>query len=165
MLSDIQSKLPALVKCRQLGFTLLELLIGIAILSALTLIAVPSYQGYVERAQVAQAMGDIRETEIVIARFISDNNGRLPESLADVGKDGVLDPWGRPYVYTDLTTAKGKGKARKDKKFNPINSAYDLYSVGKDGITKSQLDNKDSLDDVVRANDGRYVGLAAKYNN
>ena len=43
------------------------------------------------------------------------------------------DPWGRPYVYTDLSQKGSKGKARKDGKLNPINSDFDLYSLGEDG--------------------------------
>jgi general secretion pathway protein G len=44
-----------------------------------------------------------------------------------------------------------------------LNSDYDLYSVGKDGLTKPQITNKDSLDDVIRANDGRFIDLAANF--
>ena len=37
---------------------------------------------------------------------------------------------------------------------DPINSKFDLYSMGKDGVSQTQLTNKDSLDDIVWANDG-----------
>ncbi len=66
-------------------------------------------------------------------------------------------------MYQELASAPGKGKARKDRKLNPLNSDFDLYSLGKNGVSKTQLTNKDSLDDVVRANDGAFVGLAADY--
>lgn len=56
-------------------------------------------------------------------------------------------------------------KARKDRKLNPLNSDFDLYSLGKDGLSKPQLTNRDSLDDIVRANDGAFVGLAANYTH
>jgi general secretion pathway protein G len=52
---------------------------------------------------------------------------------------------------------------RRDKNVNPINSDFDLYSKGADKNSKMQLDNKVSLDDVVRANDGDFYGLASKY--
>jgi general secretion pathway protein G len=45
----------------------------------------------------------------------------------------------------------------------PINSDYDLYSEGKDGNSAPPLGAAQSLDDVVRANDGGYVGLAANF--
>ena len=38
-----------------------------------------------------------------------------------------------------------------------------LYSIGKDGLTKKPISQKDSLDDVLRANDGRFVDLASKF--
>jgi general secretion pathway protein G len=63
-----------------------------------------------------------------------------------------------------LSSAKGKGDARKDGKLNPINSDFDLYSRGKDKVYKPQLTQKDSLDDIVRAQDGAFVGLAADFS-
>ena len=41
--------------------------------------------------------------------------------------------------------------------------ADDLYSVGRDGKSASPLTAKDSLDDIVRGNNGAFVGLAADY--
>jgi general secretion pathway protein G len=62
-----------------------------------------------------------------------------------------------------ITGKKGLGGVRKDHKLNPINSDFDLYSTGRDGQTKTQITNKDSLDDIIRANDGGFVGLARNY--
>jgi len=45
----------------------------------------------------------------------------------------------------------------------PINSDFDLYSMGKDGRSVAPLTAKDSRDDIVRANDGGYVGLASEF--
>jgi general secretion pathway protein G len=75
----------------------------------------------------------------------------------------AIDPWGNPYVYVNLTAIKGHGKARKDRKLNPLNSDFDLYSMGKNGVTKPQITNRDSLDDVLRANDGAFIDLASKF--
>jgi general secretion pathway protein G len=44
-----------------------------------------------------------------------------------------------------------------------VNTDFDLYSVGKDGLTVTAFTAKSARDDVVRANDGRYVGLAENY--
>jgi hypothetical protein len=38
-----------------------------------------------------------------------------------------------------------------------------LYSRGKDGLTNRILTHVASLDDVIRGNDGAFLGLAAKY--
>ena len=148
------------------GFTLVELLITIAILAVLAAIAVPSYSRYVDRAALAQATGDIRRLEVLIAQYQSDNQ-RLPSSLADIGKAAMLDPWKNPYQYLDLSSLnvdkKLMGQVRKDKNLVPINSDYDLYSMGKDGKSRAPMTAADSRDDVVRASNGRFVGLASDY--
>ncbi|MEW6683930.1 MAG: hypothetical protein AB1451_13595 [Nitrospirota bacterium] len=55
------------------------------------------------------------------------------------------------------------GQARKDQFLVPLNSTYDLYSMGPDGDSKPPLKAKMSQDDIIRANDGQYIGLAADY--
>jgi general secretion pathway protein G len=113
--------------------------------------------------RITQAVIDIKGMEAQIKSYGLENRA-LPESLSDIGRGGMLDPWGNPYQYTNLETAKGNGKARKNKNLIPINSDFDLYSNGKDGETASPLTAKASRDDVVRASDGRFVGLASDYD-
>ncbi len=146
------------------GFTLLEILLTIAVVSVVAAIAIPQYEGYVERARVAVAVSDITSMSVDIIRYMDDHNYNPPETLADVSMADKLDPWGRGYVYTPLVGVKGKGTARKDKKLNPLNSDFDLYSVGKDGDSKLPLTVKVSQDDVIRARDGRFVGLAKDFD-
>ena len=134
----------------------------LAIIGVLMGIAIPKYQDYRERIKQAQAIQDIRVIQILVKSYAEDS-GSYPASLATVGNGGKLDPWGRPYVYLDLTSPKNMGKARKDRRLFPLNSDFDLYSLGKDGVSRTQLTSKESLDDIVRANDGAYVGLAANY--
>jgi len=92
------------------------------------------------------------------------SKGALPDSLADVGYDGKADMWGRSYEYLNLRNLKGNGKARKDKSLAPLNSDFDLYSVGPDGMSEPALSNKASRDDIVRARDGRFVGPAEEFD-
>ncbi len=80
-----------------------------------------------------------------------------------MGSDQLRDPWGRPYEYLDLSDAKSHGKSRKDKNLVPLNADFDLYSMGKDGTSVSALTAKASQDDIVRANNGGFIGLAADY--
>lgn len=147
---------------RSSGLTLIELLLVMAMLGVLTAIALPQYQDYRNRIHQGQAIQDIKILEVLL-RDYAGQSGAPPASLADIGNGGKLDPWGRPYVYVELASAHGKGKARKDRKLNPLNSDFDLYSLGRNGVSKQQISNKDSLDDIVRANDGAFVGLAADY--
>ena len=75
-----------------------------------------------------------------------------------------MDPWGTPYEYFNLETQQGNGKARKRKNLSPLNSDYDLYSTGLDKSSSVSLLPKDSRDDVVRALDGRFMGLASDFD-
>ena len=52
---------------------------------------------------------------------------------------------------------------RKDRFLVPINSDYDLYSVGRDGESVAPLTAAKSHDDIVRAANGAYVGLAENF--
>ena len=152
-----------LVHARSRGFTVVELMLGVAILAMLAGIAYPSYQRYAERARVAQAVIDIASISAAVKAYAVDSLA-YPANLDEVGKAGMKDPWGNPYQYTNLDDVKGKGKARKNKNLVPINSDFDLYSIGKDGASTSALTAKVSRDDVVRANDGRFIGLASDYD-
>ena len=148
---------------RKAGMTLVELMLVVALIGVLAGIAVPMYVNYRERINRTIAIQDIKILQLLITEYAS-SGGSFPASLAEVGNGGKLDPWGRPYRYVDLTGANGHGKARKNKKLNPINSDFDLFSTGKDGVFKAQLTQKDSLDDIVRAHDGAFVGLAADFS-
>ncbi len=150
----------------QLGFTLIELLYVMAILGTLVAIATPKMQRYVDKARVARAMGDIETIQADLAGPEMLGEG-LPPTLAEIGRVDVLDPWGRPYEYAryqfDPGTGEPKGNYRKDRFLKPINSTYDLYSMGEDGLTDEDLQADVSRDDVVRANDGGFIGLAFKF--
>ena len=143
------------------GLTLVELMIAVAIVGMLASIAIPAYEDYKERARVYQAVSDIGAMSALIEASYQDNR-YYPETLEDVGLAEMIDPWGRPYEYLNLIT-KGNGGARRDKNLNPLNSDFDLYSTGKDKKTKLPISQKDSLDDVLRANDGRFINLAKNY--
>lgn len=156
------------------GFTLIELMIVIAILGTIAGIGIPLYASYIEKARITRAIAeiDILEKEIWLH---DDENDALPDTLTDIGRGSLKDPWGNLYKYLNfatLTKKKGKkggggggppDKPRKDRFLVPINSDYDLYSMGRDGDSKIPLTAKASRDDIVRANDGEYIGLAYKF--
>ncbi|HMK43574.1 MAG TPA: prepilin-type N-terminal cleavage/methylation domain-containing protein [Dissulfurispiraceae bacterium] len=147
------------------GFTLLEVLAVIAIIAILAAIALFAYAGYIEKTRNKRATAEIMNMSVAIEGFRTTNE-RYPNNLGEIGYGGLLDPWGHAYEYLNIaddTTTNWQGKCRRDKMLNPINSDYDLYSMGADGQTKKQVSNKDSLDDIIRANNGAFVGLAADY--
>jgi len=153
---------------KQQAFTLVELMVTVAIVGIVSTVAVPAYTDYSERIKVEQAIFDISKIEMRIESFIPTGPNLYPNSLAEVGMDGLVDPWGNPYQYLNHSNPdiNGiKGKIRKDHNLHPISSDYDLYSMGKDGSSQSPLTAKASRDDIVRANDGRFIGLASKYTS
>jgi general secretion pathway protein G len=142
------------------GFTLIELLVVVVIIGILAALGTMSYLSMIDKARVVKAIGDIK----AISTAVDDYWVRTmdyPAGLAVVGENGRLDPWDRPYAYLKIQNP-GAG-ARMDKNLVPINSDYDLYSLGKDGKSTPPLTAKSSMDDVVRANNGGFVGLAANY--
>ena len=149
---------------RQAGFQLVEILIVMAIIGILAVITVPLYSQYRENSKNATAMSDISSIALSIDRFYIAN-GRYPNSLAEAGLGSMPDPWGHPYKYLRIDGGglMAKGKLRKDKSLVPVNSDYDLYSMGQDGKTNQTFTAKASQDDIVRANNGRFVGLVTDY--
>jgi general secretion pathway protein G len=153
------------------GLLIIELVIGVAIAAVLVAVAIPQYVGYVRRTDVKQAVADIRMFEMLIERYRTEM-GALPNDLGASVDPLPSDPSGNSYQYLNLQSGKpntkgkapkNKGKARKNKNLVPINSGYDLYSKGPDGESKVPLTTKASHDDVIRANDGAFVGLAEDY--
>jgi general secretion pathway protein G len=150
-------------RCQRAGFTLIEILLALAIVSTLAAIAIPAYSLALDASRVSRTIADVRAIGLSI-KMDEVLRGQLPNSLEQAGLAHFRDPWGQPYFYLRIAGGgTGMGELRKDHKLNPINSDFDLYSMGKDRQTKTQLTNKDSLDDIVRATDGAFVGLAADF--
>ena len=122
----------------------------------------PAVIKMIDSAHSDTAEEEIAEIQTSIDDFY-DKNGRYPTSLEEVFGETPLDPWGNPYQYLDLTDLKGKGKMRKDKNLVPINSDYDLFSMGPDGQSVSPLTAQASQDDIVRGRNGAFIGLATEY--
>ena len=52
---------------------------------------------------------------------------------------------------------------RRDGFLFPLNSDYDLFSLGTNRSTNVTIGDRASLDDVIRANDGGFFGVASEY--
>ncbi|HEU5154721.1 MAG TPA: prepilin-type N-terminal cleavage/methylation domain-containing protein [Gemmatimonadales bacterium] len=140
------------------GVTLVELLAVTAIIGSLAAIGIPRYRTVIEKAKVTKAIGDIQALGHTL-----DAQDSLPDDLSSLGAIPA-DPWGRRYVYNKFDPSRNvPAGARRDRFLVPINSTYDLYSVGANGESSAALTAGGSRDDVVRANDGGFIGLASEY--
>ena len=66
------------------GFTLIELMIAVAIIGILVAIGIPQYQNYVARAQVSEALSLASGAKTAVAEYLN-TTGALPASNSDAG--------------------------------------------------------------------------------
>ena len=64
------------------GFTLIELMIVIAIIGILAAIAIPQFAAYRTRAHNAAAEGDVHKFKDAVARYFVDNKNQMPTNWA-----------------------------------------------------------------------------------
>lgn len=144
----------------QYGFTLAETLIATALLAVGADAVVGGISGRLERTRIERATQEIGQIESAIEGYRTRHH-ELPGSLADLGAAVPLDPWGRSYEYVNFDASGTVGQRNYDGL--PINSEYDLYSLGPDGHTDANLWSETARDDIVRARDGSFVGSGADF--
>ncbi|MEW5915785.1 MAG: prepilin-type N-terminal cleavage/methylation domain-containing protein [Gemmatimonadota bacterium] len=143
---------------RRTAFTVIELLAVMSLIGALSALAIPKFTDLIDRAKIARAMGDIKAIHTDIL-----SQDSLPPSLAAINRHMLRDPWGQPYVYNKFPPGPPPGSARTDKFGIPVNLQFDLYSLGKDGASSASFSAAAAQDDIVKANDGGFVGLAKTF--
>ena len=147
-------------RSRAAGFTLVEVMIAGAIMGVLAALCTTNYLVYIERVRVVRAIVDIKgiATHLDVTKI---QGGRLPVNLAAMNL-AKRDPWGRAYRYLRIGSPPSAA-VRKDQFLVPLNTDFDLYSVGKDGLSAAKITDSKSLDDVVRGSNGAFIGLARNY--
>ncbi len=134
-------------KTQNNGFTLIEILIVVVILSILAITVVPQFLDQPAKARVARAQSDIQNLKKALSMYKLDNfqypstaqglNALVSrpggQPLAKNWKPGgyiekvISDPWGNPYQF-----------------LNPGNrSEIDIYSFGADGQPGGEGENQD----------------------
>jgi len=107
----MNSKTKTMQASRRSGFTLIEMLVVIAIIALLAAIIVPSVQGGLRSARHTQSMSNLRQWGTALQMYILDSRGRMPTrgpdqqptwaQVAQVGSAQVANAWYNvlpPYV-------------------------------------------------------------------
>jgi general secretion pathway protein G len=150
------------------GFTLVELLVVVAILAILAAALLPKFLGYTDNAREAQTMADLSTMKSVVEIYAADvGAGKYPavdgddgigKVLTDAGinwakADGVKDPYGHPYAYATVEEG-GYG-----------NQHYIIASPGKDGVFGgTSTDDIYVTDDSGQPTKGNLLGIAGENN-
>ena len=85
-----------MIKSIQKGFTLIELMIVVAIIGILAAIAIPAYQDYTIRAQVTEGLNLMSDMKAGVAEWYAQE-GAWPSSLTQIGISNATDKGGK-YV-------------------------------------------------------------------
>ena len=75
-----------MLKQVQKGFTLIELMIVVAIIGILAAIAIPAYTDYTVRAQVSEGLNLAAQVKTQVAEFVNQS-GNWPADMDDLGYD------------------------------------------------------------------------------
>jgi len=97
-----------MIKKAQQGFTLIELMIVVAIVGILAALALPAYQDYVVRSKVSEAMARLAESKTSVAEYYASvGPTAFPTSAASVGVNQIGAHYVRSVGWDASTATEG----------------------------------------------------------
>lgn len=110
------------------GFTIIELLIVIAVISILIGIALPRFKGMQDEGNIARAKGELRTLQTAVESFFIHNNQAYPSALSLVTSQ-------TPQIVTSIPTDpfSSTSAAYQYVRGGTNNKFYVLFSVGPAG--------------------------------
>ena len=141
------------------GFTLVELLVVIAVLAILAALVMPAYNSVIRRADASKALSQIRIVAQCILAFSADNGGRLPEAFSwpvrekiylkpdwvtgTIGEDWPDDMWVWALVNTQNLPLETFTNPRANKQLQAISLGPKLaYMLNQVPSMLESADNK-----------------------
>ncbi|MFH1037076.1 MAG: type II secretion system major pseudopilin GspG [PVC group bacterium] len=125
------------------GFTLVELMVVIAIIGFLAAVIVPKFFQQIGKGQRGAAKAEVRQIEVALGMYFADEyaypdslSALVPKYLPRVPKD----PWKNPYYYNPASQHSQE---------------FDLASFGKDGSAGGTGDNEDITNWDIQGEEGK----------
>ena len=93
------------MKTRQRGFTLIELMVTVAIVAILASIAYPAYTRYVQRGYRSEGIAMLNEAVARMERYYAQNNTYAIPNTAALGFTSLTSPTGKYLLSIPVATA------------------------------------------------------------
>ncbi|MFZ2651488.1 MAG: prepilin-type N-terminal cleavage/methylation domain-containing protein [Burkholderiaceae bacterium] len=87
------------------GFTLIELMITIAIVAILSAVAIPAYSDYVRRGQLPEAFTNLSDYRVKMEQYFQDNRNYGAAACTDVAGAPTWAAWPSSKKYFNYTCA------------------------------------------------------------